>query len=60
MFLLIVQNHGKRKTFSFDLENVTKQEYQKYFEAIENWHCTGELNVGPYSGMPAYGQWYEC
>lgn len=57
MFLLIEQNKGKHRTFSFALENITKQKFQKYFEAIENWHCTGELNIGPYSGLPAYGPW---
>ena len=57
MFLLIVQNHGKRKTFSFNLENISKQEFDEYFAAIESWHCTGELNIGPYSGLPAYGPW---
>ena len=57
LILLIEKNKEKHRTFSFNLENITKQEFQKYFEAIEKWHCTGELNIGPYSGAPAYGPW---
>ncbi len=57
MILLIDHNKGKSRMFSFNLENITKQEFQEYFEAIENWHCTGELNIGPYHGLPAYGPW---
>jgi hypothetical protein len=59
MFLLIEQNRGKSRTFSFDMENITKQEFQKYFEAIEHWHCTGELNVGEFKGTPPFTTWKQ-
>jgi hypothetical protein len=29
----------------------------EYIEAVKKWHATGELNIGPYSGIPQYRPW---
>lgn len=47
----------KYRAFSFDLENTTMQEFEEYLAAMEKWHRTGELNIGPYKGVPHYEPW---
>lgn len=47
----------KDRDFGFCLYDISLQEANEYIAAIEKWHCTGELNIGPYHGLPAYGPW---
>lgn len=57
LFLLIEKNGHMVRTFSFDLENVTVQELKEYKAAVEEWHRTGELNIGDFRGEPHFGSW---
>lgn len=58
-FLLMEYVGNKHRTFSFHLENITMQEAKEYIAAVESWHCTGELNIGPFSSCPCYGHWED-
>lgn len=49
----------KNRTFDFCLYDISLQEADDYIAAIEKWHCTGEFNIGPYSGLPAYTPWRQ-
>ena len=57
-FVCLTEYRGTmHRCFSFSLTDVSLQEVEKYIDAIEMWHRTGEFNVGPYSGSPAYDPW---
>ena len=58
-FLLMEYAGGKYRSFYFGLDDVSMQEMEKYIAAVENWHSTGELNIGPHHGCPNYGDWEE-
>ena len=57
MVILTDCTKGNHRSFHFDLDNITMHEAQEYIDALENWSYTGELNIGPYRGIPAYGPW---
>ena len=48
---------NQERTFTFSLDDRPLQEVKDYVAAIEKWHCTGELNIGPYTGVPNYRPW---
>lgn len=57
-FVFLAEYEEKRvRTFSFSLDDISRQEMNEYIEALKKWHATGELNVGPYSGVPEYRPW---
>lgn len=47
----------KYRKFDFNLKDITMQQMEEYLTALESWSLSGELNVGPYSGIPAYKAW---
>ena len=59
MFLLSEKNGRMSRTFDFDLDNISLQELKEYIVAIEEWHRTGEQNIGAFSGEPRFGPWHE-
>ncbi len=54
-----VQEYVGRQTrdFCFSFSELSMQEANEYIAALEEWHRTGELNVGPYRGEPQYDPW---
>lgn len=59
MFILKERLGGRHRTFDFDVSRITMAEFEAYISAIEEWHRTGELNIGPYKGVPHYDRWYK-
>lgn len=57
IFLLIEKKGNMNRTFSFDLDNISLQELKEYITAIEEWHRTGELNIGEFNGNPRFSSW---
>lgn len=47
----------QHRCFYFNFHNLTAEEFAAYISAVEDWHLSGELNIGPYSGLPAYEPW---
>lgn len=58
--LLIEKNKDKNRTFSIELNKILLQEWNEYVTAVENWHRTGERNIGSYQGIPNYEPWKNC
>ena len=59
-FFFLQEYAGRKdRSFSFCLYDISLQEANEHIAALEEWHCTGELNVGPYSGIPEYEPWKE-
>lgn len=58
-FSLTEHEGGKKRTFYFHLENISMLEAKEYVAALEKWHRTGELNIGPYNGSPTYNPWEQ-
>ena len=57
-FMFLAEYEEKRvRMFSFSLGDISCQEMNEYIKALKKWHATGELNVGPYSGVPKYRPW---
>ena len=57
-FVCLTEYRGTMdRCFSFSLTDIPLQEVEKYIDAMERWHRTGEFNVGPYNGSPAYDPW---
>ena len=57
-FVFLAEYEEKRvRTFSYSLDDISREEMNLHIEAIKKWHATGELNVGPYSGIPEYRPW---
>lgn len=59
-FLLEDHKANRHRFFDFEINNVSMQEFEEYIGALENWHMTGELNAGPYTGVPMFGPWKDC
>ncbi len=55
--ILAEYEQTRYRTFVFFLDNILRAEMNEYMEAVEKWHKTGELNIGPYQGIPEYGLW---
>lgn len=47
----------KYREFHFDLKDITEDQLEECFAAIEKWHCTGELELWHFSTYPCIGQW---
>ena len=58
MIILKEKQGDRHRTFDFDLSKISMKEFEAYLAAIEEWHRTGELNIGPYKGVPNYDRWY--
>lgn len=59
MFVLTETQGEKYRFFRIHLENITMKEFEEYWTAMENWHRTGKLNIGPYQGVPNYSHWHN-
>ena len=59
MIILKEKQSDRHRTFDFDLSKISMKEFEAYLAAIEEWHRTGELNIGPYKGVPNYDRWYQ-
>lgn len=59
IFILKEKQGNRHRTFDFDLSKITMKEFEEYLTAIQEWHRTGELNIGVYKGVPHYDRWYE-
>lgn len=57
LVLLAEYEQTRFRMFTFSLDDISICEMNAYIEAVEKWHATGELNVGPYRGIPQYGPW---
>ena len=58
-FILKEKKGSKDRTFSFQLKRISMKKFEEYLAAIEEWNRTGELNIGPYKGVPNYDRWYD-
>ena len=56
-FYIAEYEKNRYRTFSFSLDDISRQEMNEYIEAMEKWHVTGEFDAGPYRGIPNYGPW---
>ena len=59
-FFLEEHKEHQKRFFEFEINNVSMCEFEEYIAAIERWHMTGELNIGPYEGIPTFGPWEGC
>ena len=44
----------KSSCFSFSMENATKLEQEQLKQAIQDWHCTGEIEFGRFKCSPSW------
>ena len=52
---LQVYSGKKSNCFSFRMENATKQEQEQLKQAIQDWHCKGEIKFGRFRCTPCWG-----
>ncbi len=58
-FLLEECEGNKNRWFNFGVNNVSMQDFEEYIAALERWHMTGELNIGPYNVSLSFSPWRE-
>lgn len=47
----------KYREFHFDLKDISKDQLEECFVAIEKWQCTGKLELWHFSTYPCVGPW---